>query len=368
MISPKEIYSRGGKMQNLDALIECYRNEGLSFIPIPYKSKVPAIEWKQFQQTRPDDDHIKTWFTGHDTNLAVICGSVSGGLVVLDFDSENGFWEFDGVCSAKTGIELFDFTRVSKTARGFHVWLRVQEPVKNQKYPKLDIKSDGGYVIAPPSVHPDGTAYEFLNSAIPIRIIQSLSEISIDVTAKPETNRETSHNEPDWVTQALLGVADGSRGDTAIKLAGYFRNLKPGSHLVARYHKQSYSCEVVEGEGGKLRYRLADGRDFKSPSAAGKAITGHACDGWVFWSVETAPSPQPTENSSVETQKTMPTAKTTLGEGGQPDEVKKGFFRTPNQKGVPEGQTRWYCHDCGKSFLAATGQTPQGCPAGHQAS
>jgi hypothetical protein len=159
------------------------------------------------------------------------------------------------------------------------------------------------------------------------------------------------------------------------------RNLKPWTRLVARYHKQSYSCLVVEGEGGKLRYRLADGREFKSPSAAGMAITGHACDGWVFWSVEivlAAPALQPTGSSPVETQQTTP------GEGGQPDvalapatvlapaaehsdAAKKGFFRTPNQKGVPEGQTRWYCQDCGKSFLAATGQTPQACPQGHQA-
>jgi hypothetical protein len=164
------------------------------------------------------------------------------------------------------------------------------------------------------------------------------------------------------------------------------RNLKPGTHLVGRYHKQSHSCEVVEGEGGKLRYRLADGREFKSPSAAGMAITGHACDGWVFWSVETAtaaPAPQPTENSPLETQQTTETAGITPGDGGhdeasvpatvpapaaeQSDAAKKGFFRTPNQKGVPEGQTRWYCQQCGKSFLAAADQTPQACPQGHQA-
>ena len=165
------------------------------------------------------------------------------------------------------------------------------------------------------------------------------------------------------------------------------RNLKPGTHLVARYHKQSYSCLVVEGEGGKLRYRLADGREFKSPSAAGMAITGHACDGWVFWSVETAPAApalQPTESFPVETQPTTEAAETTPGDGGQPDEAsvpatvlapaaeqsgaaKKGFFRTPNQKGVLEGQTRWYCRDCGKSFLATADQTPQACPEGHQA-
>ena len=63
------------------------------------------------------------------------------------------------------------------------------------------------------------------------------------------------------------------------------RNLKAGTKLIGKYHKQPYKCEVVEVEG-KLRFRLEDGREFKSPSAAGMAITGHACDGWVFWSVE----------------------------------------------------------------------------------
>ena len=60
------------------------------------------------------------------------------------------------------------------------------------------------------------------------------------------------------------------------------RNLTKGTKLTGRYHKQSYSCEVVENAEGKLLYRLEDGREFKSPSAAGKAITGHSCDGGSF--------------------------------------------------------------------------------------
>ena len=43
------------------------------------------------------------------------------------------------------------------------------------------------------------------------------------------------------------------------------RNLTKGTKLTGRYHKQSYSCEVVENAEGKLRYRLEDGREFKSP-------------------------------------------------------------------------------------------------------
>lgn len=42
------------------------------------------------------------------------------------------------------------------------------------------------------------------------------------------------------------------------------------------------------GEEGKVMYRLEDGREFKSPSAAGTAITGKACNGWAFWSVGAA--------------------------------------------------------------------------------
>ena len=79
------------------------------------------------------------------------------------------------------------------------------------------------------------------------------------------------------------------------------RNLTKGTKLTGRYHKQSYSCEVVENAEGKLMYRLQDGREFKSPSAAGMAITGHACDGWEFWSMQTeenAPAPE-TENQEA---------------------------------------------------------------------
>src|SRR2546427_10897877 len=63
------------------------------------------------------------------------------------------------------------------------------------------------------------------------------------------------------------------------------RDVKTGTKLVARYKGQEHSAEVVETEAG-IRYRLADGKDFKSPSAAGSAIMGEKdCNGWRFWSL-----------------------------------------------------------------------------------
>jgi hypothetical protein len=56
------------------------------------------------------------------------------------------------------------------------------------------------------------------------------------------------------------------------------RNLAAGTTLWARYKGSVHTAEVVDQEG-KLVYKLTDGREFKTPSAAGTAITGRACNG-----------------------------------------------------------------------------------------
>src|SRR5262245_26449206 len=137
------------------------------------------------------------------------------------------------------------------------------------------------------------------------------------------------------------------------------RNLAVGTPLVARYKKVTYFCEVVETDAG-LRYRLEDGREFKSPSAAGTAVLGgQACNGWHFWSLaaDGAQSDGDTEQSAAATVS-----------GGQPKpRAGKVIKRVPNQQGTPEGQTRWFCAGCADSFYAATGVTPEVCPKGHRA-
>ena len=56
------------------------------------------------------------------------------------------------------------------------------------------------------------------------------------------------------------------------------RDLEPGTVLTARYKKQHRTCAVVQTDAG-LRYKLDDGTEHKSPSSAGKAVTGGACNG-----------------------------------------------------------------------------------------
>ena len=63
------------------------------------------------------------------------------------------------------------------------------------------------------------------------------------------------------------------------------RNLEAGTRLAACYKGTTCVCEVVQTEEG-LRYRLEDGREFKSPSSAASAVMGGmAANGWRFWSL-----------------------------------------------------------------------------------
>ena len=60
--------------------------------------------------------------------------------------------------------------------------------------------------------------------------------------------------------------------------------IKAGQTLVAKYRRESYTCEVVEQD--ERLYFVLPGREvLKGPSAAGKTVTGTATNGYRFWSI-----------------------------------------------------------------------------------
>ena len=87
--------------------------------------------------------------------------------------------------------------------------------------------------------------------------------------------------------------------------------MAAGQTLTTKYKGTQHTAEVVAGEGDKLLYRLADGREFKSPSSAGSAVMdGVACNGWRFWSLaEAAPTAKPAKVGKSTKATTKPDAK-----------------------------------------------------------
>jgi archaellum biogenesis ATPase FlaH len=60
-------------------------HSGISVIPVNTQTKRPPFEWLEFQSRIPSDAELVQWFaTGK--GIAAVCGPISGGLEVLDFD------------------------------------------------------------------------------------------------------------------------------------------------------------------------------------------------------------------------------------------------------------------------------------------
>ena len=130
------------------------------------------------------------------------------------------------------------------------------------------------------------------------------------------------------------------------------RELPPGAVLAASYKGQVYACEVVLTEQGK-RYRLEDGREFRSPSAAGSAVMGGiACNGWRFWKVAGAGDDVATPADARKRR-------------GKRTPSGEQFRKVKNQRGVPEGKERWHCSACMAAFITDAESDPQVCAEGH---
>ncbi len=131
------------------------------------------------------------------------------------------------------------------------------------------------------------------------------------------------------------------------------RNLSIGTKLVGTYKKLTYRADVVGGEGDKLLYRLEDGREFKSPSAAGSALMdGKACNGWRFWSIDEEQGQKAPSNAEPESTDQLSTKARVIR-------------KLPNQKGLPEGSVRLYCETCKESFVAPASDELPACPQTH---
>ena len=134
------------------------------------------------------------------------------------------------------------------------------------------------------------------------------------------------------------------------------RNLPVGTRLTAKYKKQTYVCVVESAESGEgVLFALQGGKKHKSPSSAGMEVMGgKAVNGWRFWSVE-GEAPAATETATPAPKK----------KGGSKSKTIKLFKRLPGTS-LEEGQQRFWCHACAKSFIT-TDADPEACPDGHRA-
>jgi len=172
-------------MNTLTHTAEQWTDDGIAVIPIAWRGKRPTLPtWREFQQRLPTGDEIRRWFQDRFHNLAIVTGW--RGLVVLDFDQRDAYrlwrdWSRETAPRAR-------FSYTVETSRGVHVYLFVDEPVQTMKAGNIDVKAGGGYVLAPPSIHPTGTPYRLLSDGPILRVgtLATVLPASLLSLARPE--------------------------------------------------------------------------------------------------------------------------------------------------------------------------------------
>lgn len=151
----------------------CYRaareyiGRGWAVIPLVPGDKNPATRHGLNDWTDNPEQADVWWGQGKyrgrgnpSYNVGVVCGQVSGGLVVIDID-EGG----DEVLRDWEGAHgrLPETVEQVTGSGGRHLFYRTGREIRPSVNGELhiDIRGDGSYVVAPPSIHPNGTAYEW---------------------------------------------------------------------------------------------------------------------------------------------------------------------------------------------------------------
>ena len=126
--------------------------QGYAVIPLNGKRPSFSLKWKRYQTTLPAAEAVSSWIRQGFQSYGIICGQISGGLLVIDFDEPELYCRFN-----RRFPSLCD-TYTVETRRGFHVYLRTTYPVAGKRLRACDIKADGGYVVGPGS-QIDGYTY-----------------------------------------------------------------------------------------------------------------------------------------------------------------------------------------------------------------
>ena len=138
-----------------------YLASGLSVLPADRTRKCPSVaSWKEFQERRPTEAEVDSWFRASDDAVCVVCGKVSGNLECIDFDNRG---ELFPKWAEALPQGLFDRLVIERTpSGGFHVSYRCAEPVcgnlklavgmrDGKRTTLIETRGEGGLILCAPS-------------------------------------------------------------------------------------------------------------------------------------------------------------------------------------------------------------------------
>jgi hypothetical protein len=230
-----ELRAKGSRQEEspdnaeVSAVALAYLRRGWSVVPIRPRSKLPLIAWEEYQYRRADESEVVDWFRRWPNgNVGIVTGSISH-LAVLDIDPRHG--GTDSVAFLERTNGPLPATIEAETGGGGrHLYFKTTVPLRSRAglAAGIDIRAEGGLVVAPPSIHPSGKRYAWRAGHGPTEVEPALLPQWLESLAS-QASEGRGHPVQYWRNLLRAGVAEGVRNSTIASLAGHllWRGVDP---------------------------------------------------------------------------------------------------------------------------------------------
>ncbi|MEX2648503.1 MAG: bifunctional DNA primase/polymerase [Alphaproteobacteria bacterium] len=198
-----------------------YARRGWAVVPVRPRAKAPLVRWEPFQRRPADQDEIAAWFDRWpDANVGIVTGTVSG-LVVLDVDAGHGGDDTLARWEREHGPLMPTIEAVSGGG-GRHLYFAAPSPCPRNRVgigPGIDLRGEGGMIVAPPSIHPSGRRYAWRDGHGPDD--RSLGPMPGWLVHLIVGEARSGHGLAHWRSIVREGVPEGERNSTIASLTGH---------------------------------------------------------------------------------------------------------------------------------------------------
>lgn len=214
-------------MANLASAALVLAQRGLAVFPCKHRDKIPITKHGCLDASTDPEQVIAWWQQYPLANIGIATGKPFGIFVIdVDEDGETGIREIE----KKYGTSIPATVEAITGSGGRHLYFRLPDfadapVIKNsakQIGTGLDVRGEGGYVVAPPSLHPSGRAYTWS-----VDIAREFADPPVwlvaHITLPPhiDSTAELTRQSGDHWAEIAKGVGEGCRNHTAASFAGY---------------------------------------------------------------------------------------------------------------------------------------------------
>ena len=192
-----------------------YIKMGLAVFPLEKHGKKPITK-NGCKDATLDAAQVKAWWQDNpEANIGIATGRRSGGIFVidLDVDEDKGIDGYHTLEDWQREHGSFPDSWIAITGRGgYHIYFRSDHEIRNRAgiVDGVDIRGEGGYVVAPPSIHANGNRYEWEYAPEDIELAETNDTVNYFI----DTGKKVSQN-----FAAPEIIKDGTRNQTLFRFA-----------------------------------------------------------------------------------------------------------------------------------------------------